>query len=227
MAFHLKINDKVSGPFDANQVEQILKLKIPQTLFSEDGGETWQDPTLFGKEVDQILDPTDEQLAQTAPREDDPPIKASQLKRCLLFSDMSEEQIEHFTKALRQFRVKPYYPIIKAGTEAHSLFILVAGEARISVRPEGKEELLKVVESGHFFGEVALFDGGTRSADVTANSECIVLRISRGDLQKVIQENPAVATPFLFNLGKFLAARLRETNDRFVTAKNFAQSILS
>lgn len=227
MSFHLKINEKISGPFDASQVEQILKMKIPGTFFSEDGGQTWEDPETFGKEADQILDPTDEQLAKAGNQPNVPPIKASQLKRCLLFSDMSEEQIEHFTTALRQFKVKAYYPIIKAGAKASSLFILVSGEARISVRPEGKEELLKVIESGHFVGEVALFDGGTRSADVIANTDCLVLRITREDLNKIISENPAVATPFLFNLGKFLAARLRETNERFLKAKNFAQSITS
>lgn len=227
MAFHLKINDKVSGPFDATQVEQILKFKIPNSYFSEDGGKTWAKADDFGKDVDALIDPTDDQLGKGANGDPIPPVKPGQLRRCPLFNEMTDDQISHFTAALRQFRIKPYYPIIRAGTRSHSLFILVLGEARISMRTETKEELLKVVETGDFFGEIALFDGGERSADVIANSECIVLRITRDEVQKIMAENPAVVTPFLLNLGKILAQRLRDTNSRFVKAKNFAQTILS
>ena len=227
MSFHLKINDKISGPFDATQVEQILKFKIPNSFYSEDGGATWQKADDFGKGAEHLIDPTDDQLEKAGTGEPIPPVKPGQLRRCPLFNDMSDDQISHFTEALRQFRIKPYYPIIRAGSRSHSLFILVYGEARISIRTEGKEELLKVVETGDFFGEIALFDGGERSADVIANSECIALRITRDDVYKIMAANPAVVTPFLFNLGKILAQRLRDTNSRFVKAKNFAQTILS
>ena len=73
------------------------------------------------------------------------------------------------------------------------------------------------------FGEVSLFDHGARSADVVANEESVLLRMSEGSFEKMVQEAPDVAAPFLFAMGKTLTSRIRADNKRFSESVTFAR----
>jgi CRP-like cAMP-binding protein len=58
---------------------------------------------------------------------------------------------------------------------------------------------------GSFFGEMALLDGGTRSATVTADGPVVCLAINRQRFGKVLRTEPSIAIAMLGEL----AARLR------------------
>jgi CRP-like cAMP-binding protein len=58
---------------------------------------------------------------------------------------------------------------------------------------------------GSFFGEMALLDGGPRSATVVAKGPVVSLTISRSGFQKLLRKEPAISAALL----KELATRLR------------------
>lgn len=62
------------------------------------------------------------------------------------------------------------------------------------------------------FGELALFDGGPRSADVIADDPtvCYVLPIAK--LDELATSHPEIRTQLLVNLGRELSARLRRAD---------------
>lgn len=80
---------------------------------------------------------------------------------------------------------------------------------RTSMR-EGRDVVtrLTVLGSGDFFGEMALFDEGPRSATATAIGDTVLKRISRGDLEEAMLEDPELATKFLDRMSE----RLRKTD---------------
>jgi CRP-like cAMP-binding protein len=80
---------------------------------------------------------------------------------------------------------------------------------------------------GEFFGEVALFDHGPRSADVLANSDCILLRIPAASFQRLVEGNPALAAPFLFAVSRTLISRFRANNKRYRDSVAFARTAQS
>ena len=77
---------------------------------------------------------------------------------------------------------------------------------------------------GESFGELALLDQGKRSADVIANVESLLLCISSSGLDKVFQEAPALAAPFLRALARATAARLRSANKRLEDSIRMARA---
>ena len=60
-----------------------------------------------------------------------------------------------------------------------------------------------------------LIDQGPRSADVFANCESTLLKVSAADFEKLTREAPDLAAPILFAVGKTLTARIRADNKRY------------
>ena len=71
---------------------------------------------------------------------------------------------------------------------------------------------LTTITPGLVFGDLALFDGGTRSADVVADetSACYVLPIAA--LDRLAARHPGIKAKLLYNIGRELSARLRRAD---------------
>jgi len=95
------------------------------------------------------------------------------------------------------------------------MFLVLEGELRVRLLIEGKESTLVTLGAGDFFGKVALFDQGPRSADVVANSEVVLLKMSHAAFAKLIETAPELAAPVLIGIGKTLTARIRADNKRY------------
>ena len=61
---------------------------------------------------------------------------------------------------------------------------------------------------GDFFGEISLIDNGPRTATVTADSDIITLGLTPWTFQRLIQQNPAIASKMM----KVMAQRLRASS---------------
>jgi glutaminase len=77
---------------------------------------------------------------------------------------------------------------------------------------EGEEAIIATLRPGDFFGELALLDGGRRSADVIADEAalCYVLPIAK--LNALAGEEPEIRTQLVINIGRELSARLRRAD---------------
>jgi CRP/FNR family cyclic AMP-dependent transcriptional regulator len=86
----------------------------------------------------------------------------------------------------------------------------------------GKETILATLGPGEFFGDISLFDHGPRSADVVANADSVVLKISSSSIEQLSKSAPELATPFLRNIGQTLSARIRADNKRLRDTVRYA-----
>ena len=71
-------------------------------------------------------------------------------------------------------------------------------------------------ENGVYFGEMALLENETRSATVTALSDCSVLELHQQDFLELIEQNPAMGVKLLLRLAQVLSQHLRKTNQDVV-----------
>lgn len=95
--------------------------------------------------------------------------------------------------------------IVSEGDDTGSLYILLAGRAKVFVADEdGREVQLNQIGAGEYFGEVTL-DGGPRSASVMALEECRCALVKRAELTAFIERNPE----FALHLVRKLAHRVR------------------
>jgi CRP-like cAMP-binding protein len=105
--------------------------------------------------------------------------------------------------------------VVKQGDAGNGMFLILQGELRARVMVGDKETILATFGPGDFFGDMSLFDQGPRSADVIANVDSTVLKISDVAFERLTREVPALATPFLQATARTLAARIRADNKRF------------
>jgi hypothetical protein len=141
-------------------------------------------------------------------------LRAGVLRRMKSLAGLTDPQIERFAQSMEQVRVQQWTQIVKQGESGDTMFLILEGELRVRLMAGGKETILATLGPGEFFGDISLFDHGPRSADVIANVDSTVLKISAATFEKLAQESPDVAAPFLISTIKTLAARIRADNKR-------------
>jgi CRP/FNR family cyclic AMP-dependent transcriptional regulator len=87
------------------------------------------------------------------------------------------------------------------GELADSVFYIQNGKVRKTVVSEqGKEAVVALLGTGDFFGEGCLTGEPLRLATVSAMTECVIVRIAKADIIRVIHEEPAFAELFIAHL---------------------------
>jgi CRP/FNR family cyclic AMP-dependent transcriptional regulator len=91
--------------------------------------------------------------------------------------------------------------IVTAGTNADAFYVILDGRATVRA---GQRRVPLV--TGDYFGEMALLDGGVRSASVVADSEVLVMAIPRRGFLKLLESEPKIAISIMGTL----AHRIRQ-----------------
>jgi len=141
-------------------------------------------------------------------------IKPGSLRRIKILSQLNDAQLDRLTEFMEVHKVSQWMAVVKQGDEGNGMFFILQGELRARVMVGEKETILATFGPGDFFGDMSLFDRGPRSADVIANVDSIVLKMSDVAFDRLTREAPALATPFLQATARTLAARIRADNQR-------------
>lgn len=152
-----------------------------------------------------------------------PGITPGALRRIKILVDMDEKQLASFLQYMEVVRLLPNAAVFNKGDHGDSMFLVLEGELRARVMVGGRESTLATMTVGECFGEVAVIDEGPRSADVVANQESVLLKVSAGALKRVFQEAPALAAPFLLGLSKTISSRIRKLTKRYEDSILFAR----
>ena len=127
------------------------------------------------------------------------------LREIPLFSTLSRRHVKRIANLARERRFPTGSVIVRKGQRGETFFVILDGEATLSL-PKGRNVKLK---SGDFFGELALLDGGPRSATVIAKTPVLAMGIARTPFLKLVAGESDLAVSLL----KALAARLREADE--------------
>ncbi len=151
-------------------------------------------------------------------------IKPGMLRRVKILAGFSDEQLQQFAQFTEVQRVAQWTVIVKQGERGDSMFLILEGELRVRLMAGGKETILATLAPGEFFGDMALFDSGPRSADVVANVDSTVVKITSANFATLTEQAPDLAAPFLLAASKTLAARIRADNKRLRDTVNFSSA---
>ncbi len=113
-----------------------------------------------------------------------------------VFSPLSKEEIKSLadSSSIRVFA--PNEPIVRKGQKGKSMFIIHRGTVNIRIKEDGKPKVIGSLIEGDFFGEMGLFTGEERTADVVADSETKVLEIKHFNLKPILENNPELVKSF-------------------------------
>lgn len=141
-------------------------------------------------------------------------IKPGSLRRIKILADLKDAQLAHLAEYMEMQDVSQWTVLFNQGDISDSMFLVMAGELRARTVVDGHETILATFGPGDFFGDMALFDHGPRSADVVANTDSTLLKITSISFDRLTREAPALATPFLQATARTLSARIRADNKR-------------
>jgi CRP-like cAMP-binding protein len=132
----------------------------------------------------------------------------SLLERVPLFAHLSKRHVRRIATLADEVRFRDGRVIVEAGVPGTTFFVLADGRAKVyrSKIPTGRP--LARLGPGDFFGEMALLDGGPRSATVVADGDVVALRLSRSAFRKMVAREPSLSLTIMAEL----AARLRRGN---------------
>jgi hypothetical protein len=150
-------------------------------------------------------------------------ITPGSLRRIKVLADMEERQLTSLLQYLEVLKLLPNATVFRKGDHGDAMFMVLEGEVRARVLIDGRESTLSTMTAGECFGEIAVIDEGPRSADVMANVESVLLKISAGALKRLFQEAPALAAPFLLALSKTITGRVRALTKRYEDSIHFAR----
>jgi len=134
-------------------------------------------------------------------RQDDARAWTEALSSVPLFAGLSTRQRRKVAETARIRRFTDGTPLVVGGHAASELFVVLAGQVSVGVAGHAPLGL----GAGSFVGELALLDGGTRSASVTADGPVVTLAITGRRFRKLMQAEPSIA----IGVAEELARRLR------------------
>jgi CRP-like cAMP-binding protein len=116
------------------------------------------------------------------------------LRRQTLFEGLPYEALNRLSARLRTVRLSERQYLFRKGDDGDTLFVVAEGLIRIGiVASDGRQVSYGLIQPGHLFGEIALLDGGPRTADASAMADSVLLALSRTDIQNLLMQHPAYA----------------------------------
>ncbi len=128
------------------------------------------------------------------------------LARVPLFAGLTKRQMQAVARVCSSHRWSPESLIVAEGSRDQFCYVIVEG----TVDVRRKDHLVAQLGPGEFFGEIALFDPGPRSATVTTATEVLAVGLPRQGFLDVAAKDPQI----LLRMLATLARRVRETTEK-------------
>ena len=119
-----------------------------------------------------------------------------------LFSGIDEAGLEELGGIADEIEVGPGTVLTREGYREGAFFVIVSGTVRI----ERGGRTLNTLGPGEFLGEIALLDGGPRTATATTESACRLLSMTYQMFHELLDASPQIRTAIMETVGQRLRA---------------------
>ena len=124
------------------------------------------------------------------------------IKNVPLFHGLNDKQLKALSNNFTERSFREGQELTAEGTGGAGFFVIESGAARVTVDGEDRRTL----GPGDYFGEMALIDGGLRTATITATSDGKSYGLTSWQFRPLVEENASIAWPLL----EAMAKRTRE-----------------
>lgn len=146
----------------------------------------------------------------------------STLSNVPFLSHLASDQLARVAAAGSTRAMQPETLIFERGDPADNLYALLDGTVRIYLRDDdGNETTLATLEAGGYFGEMALLDGGARSASARTVGACEFFVLGRDAFLALLTSSPAI----LSRIFSDLTGKTRETSQKFFQEELASQTL--
>ena len=126
-----------------------------------------------------------------------------------VFGGLNAATIELLTDLAQPISVQAAEHFFREGDETSAMYVLQTGQVEIYKSWQSTSKLLRRMNAGDCFGEMALIDLTPRSASARAMEPCVALQITPPILHEIYQFNLEQFTLLQMNMGREVSRRLR------------------
>jgi CRP/FNR family transcriptional regulator len=133
------------------------------------------------------------------------------LERVPLFAELSSDELGRIADVAVPRSFPRGVRVFHEGDTSDACYIVRNGDLRVTrEHSDGRAIALATLTEGDIFGELAMLDGGARSASVETLADSELLALPANDMRRLLAEHPDIAVKLIVALVR----RLRETNER-------------
>ena len=141
------------------------------------------------------------------------------LQRMPVFGGIRTEVIQFLLGLCPVVSVAANDYFFREGDKGDSMFVLEMGKAAVLKSSRGRDHLLRILNEGDCFGEMAVMDHCPRSASVRAVEDCAAIHISAANLHRVYVQDLKQFALIQMNMGREVCRRLRDADDMLFGVK--------
>ncbi|MDF1881956.1 cyclic nucleotide-binding domain-containing protein [Sulfurimonas sp. MAG313] len=130
--------------------------------------------------------------------------KEAYLQNVPLFSRIKSFDISKLASTMHEVRFKKGETLVSQNQEGDSLFVLVQGQAIVSILENTFEKEVSLINEGNYIGEISILSRLPRTATVRAKTSLITLELSGDSLRSFIIEFPLVSLQLMQEITKRL-----------------------
>jgi small-conductance mechanosensitive channel/CRP-like cAMP-binding protein len=133
-----------------------------------------------------------------------------------IFSPLSAEELSRLVKGAETRVYAPGETIIREGEQGASMFVVHRGGVEVQITDKGRTRVVSSLNEGDFFGEMALFTGEPRTANVVAAEETEVIEIGHVAVKYLFEANPDLVESLTHTIAERRAALTAKTETKVV-----------
>ncbi|HEY0666419.1 MAG TPA: cyclic nucleotide-binding domain-containing protein [Gallionella sp.] len=149
--------------------------------------------------------------------------QASQDAICKMLKDLKgfegfeQPDLVFLARHMKAYRAKAGDTIFREGDRNSYFSVLIEGRAAVYKEDsDDKVKFLTSMSPGRIFGEVSAVDNLPSSASIVAESDAVIVTMSRESFRKCIYERPIIGVRLLDHIAHLLSARLRSVSNQLV-----------
>src|SRR5947208_2316583 len=167
-------------------------------------------------------------LERSAPRAVTPGNEiADRLSAVDVFAPLSNDELRQLADATVTHVFAPGETLIRAGDEGSSMFVVHSGKVAVQVSDRAGPRKVAELTEGNFFGEMALFTGEPRTANVVAMEETEVLEIGHAAMKHLFDTNPSLAESISLTIAERQADLARGSERAAQTSLHETEGLLA
>ena len=132
------------------------------------------------------------------------------LENVPIFEHLTTKELSEVVRLTHERTYKKDEHVFKKLAPAEGMYVILDGGVLIT--DSDSETIFATLESGDFFGELALLDEEPRSASAISTMPSRLIGFFRTDLLTLMKRSPELGNKILLNLSRILGERLRRTN---------------
>lgn len=143
-------------------------------------------------------------------------ITLADLHRCPIFDNLTSEQLASLNSLFKMKTVAEGSTIFIENMQGESLYLIEKGTIKISkMLAEGDEQVMAILGPDDVFGEMAIFNGGSRSATARVAEEASLFSLSRADFDKLSDIDPKLCLQLTRNIVTIFTDRMRNAQQDY------------